>query len=214
MLPFAVLVLVLAGAAHAAPNDKTDNRTLTEPAAKAPAKSLSNDDRGFIAKAAEGDMAEIAEGRIAQQNGQSPKVKDFGGRMVHDHTSINDNLQRIASNKGVSLPDKLDSSGEKGIDKLQGLSGTKFDKAYSKQQVSDHKKAIKAFEKEAKSGSDSDLKTFARDTVPTLKEHLKLAQSAQSAAKSDDTSPGKPKNEPDKKSRGKSQNEPDRKSQG
>jgi putative membrane protein len=191
MLAPAVLALVLAGAAHAAPNDESDNRTLTEPATSAPAKSLSNGDRAFIAKAAEGDMAEVAEGKIAGQNGQSPTVKEFGGRMVHDHTSINDNLQRIAAGKGVRVPDKLDSSGEKGIDKLQGLSGTKFDKAYSKQQVSDHKKAIKAFEKEAKSGSDSDLKGFAEQTLPTLREHLKLAQAAESAAKSESKSQSK-----------------------
>ena len=48
--------------------------------------------------------------------------------------------------------------------------------------VSDHKKDIKAFEKEAKSGSDPDIKQFAADAVPTLKGHLSMAQNAKRAA--------------------------------
>lgn len=122
-------------------------------------------------------------------------------------------MQRIAGGKGVGLPSKLDDTGEKEIDQLQGLSGAKLDKAYSKKQVSDHKKAIEAFEKEAKSGSDSDLKAFAGDTVPTLKEHLKLALAAQSAAQSDRESQVKSKSAPGQKSQGKASAEPDRKSQ-
>ncbi|HUH91755.1 MAG TPA: DUF4142 domain-containing protein [Casimicrobiaceae bacterium] len=185
-----VLTFGLAGAALAAQSGHGNNRALTEPAAGATAKPLSNDDRAFIAKAAEGDMAEVAEGKIAERKSENPKVKAFGARMVHDHTDINGKLQRIAAEKGVGIPNKLDSSGEKEIDKLQELSGAKFDKAYSKQQVSDHKKAIQAFQKEAKSGSDSDLKGFAGQTLPTLKEHLKLAQSSQSAATSQNVSQG------------------------
>lgn len=119
-------------------------------------------------------------------------------------------MQRIAGGKGVSLPSKLDDTGEKEIDQLQGLSGAKFDKAYSNKQVSDHKKAIEAFEKEAKSG----LKAFAGDTVPTLKEHLKHALAAQSAAQSDRESQVKSKSAPDhQKSQDKASAEPDRKSQ-
>ncbi len=206
----ALVPLGLAGYAYAA---QGSHETQNVAASSSPVKSLSNEDRGFIAKAAEGDMAEVAEGKIAQQKSASPQVKDLGARMVHDHTDINGQLQRIAGGKGVSLPSKLDDTGEKEIDQLQGLSGAKFDKAYSKKQVSDHKKAIKAFEKEAKSGSDRDLKAFARDSVPTLKEHLKLAQAAQSAAQSDSQSQVKSKSEPEQKSQGKASAEPDRKSQ-
>ena len=177
IIPCALLALGLAVSASAAQSGSQKQ--------SAAAKPLSSDDRGFIAKAAEGDMAEVAEGKMAQQKGQGPKVKALGARMVQDHTEINGKLQRIAAGKGVGIPNKLDDTGEKEIDQLQQLSGAKFDAAYSKKQVSDHQKAIKAYEKEAKSGSDSDLKGFAKATVPTLKQHLELAQAAQSAAKSE-----------------------------
>jgi len=49
-------------------------------------------------------------------------------------------------------------------------------------QTPDKKIDIKAFEKEAKSGSNPEIKQFAADAVPTLKGHLSMAQSAKRAA--------------------------------
>jgi putative membrane protein len=45
-----------------------------------------------------------------------------------------------------------------------------------KHMLDDHKEAIALFEREAKHGQDPDLKRFAADTLPTLREHLKLAR--------------------------------------
>jgi predicted outer membrane protein len=50
--------------------------------------------------------------------------------------------------------------------------------------VQDHQKDVKDFQKEQKSAKDADLKTFVTTTLPTLEEHLKLAQSDQAAVKS------------------------------
>ena len=42
--------------------------------------------------------------------------------------------------------------------------------------VSDHKKDVSEFQKEATSGKDKDVKAFASTALPTLQEHLRLAQ--------------------------------------
>ena len=42
-------------------------------------------------------------------------------------------------------------------------------------EITDHQKDISEFEKEASTGKDPELKQFASRTLPTLKEHLKLA---------------------------------------
>jgi putative membrane protein len=42
--------------------------------------------------------------------------------------------------------------------------------------VEDHQKDVKAFEREATSGADADVKAFAAKTLPTLKEHLQQAE--------------------------------------
>jgi putative membrane protein len=42
--------------------------------------------------------------------------------------------------------------------------------------VNDHQTDVAAFEKEARSGKSESLKSFASETLPTLKDHLKEAK--------------------------------------
>ena len=141
------------------------------------ASSLSSQDRTFMHKAAIGGMTEVQLGKIAQQNAQSDAVKQFGERMVQDHSKANDELKNIASNKGVELPTSLDSQHQQDVDKLQAKNGSAFDDAYMDHMVKDHKKDIGLFKQEAQAGHDADVKGFASDTLPTLQDHLQMAQS-------------------------------------
>ena len=77
----------------------------------------------FMKKAAIGGMAEVELGQIAQRNGSSAQVKDFGARMVQDHSKANDELKQLAGAKGVMLPSTLDGKNQKVVDRLQKLSG-------------------------------------------------------------------------------------------
>lgn len=138
-------------------------------------------DAVFARKAAEAGMDEVAAGRIAQERASDDAVRRFAQRMVEDHGKADAELRRIASAQGLSLPDKLDKSAEKDLDRLTKLHGADFDKAYMKHNVGAHKKAVKDFQKEAGSGKDDALKRFAEQTLPTLKEHEQLAQSTADA---------------------------------
>jgi putative membrane protein len=55
------------------------------------------------------------------------------------------------------------------------MSGASFDKAYMSAMLKDHKTDVADFEHEANGGSDEKIKSFASDTLPTLKEHLQVA---------------------------------------
>jgi putative membrane protein len=147
------------------------------------APSLSSGDQKFVEKAAEGGMAEVQLGQLAAQRAQSDEVKQFAQRMVTDHSTANDKLKKVASQKGITLPANLDSSTQREYEKLEKLSGNKFDREYMSHMVADHKNDVKEFESEAKSAKDADIKTFASTTLPTLQEHLKMAQSTEAAAK-------------------------------
>jgi len=68
---------------------------------------------------------------------------------------------------------------------MSKLEGDAFDKAYSKMMVSDHKKDIAEFKHEASSGADPQVKSFASQTLPTLQEHLQLAEKMNSNEKSE-----------------------------
>jgi putative membrane protein len=147
------------------------------------ADRLANPDSTFVTKAAGGGLAEVQLGQLATQKASNPDVKAFGQQMVDDHSKANTELQGIASRKSVTLPNTMDSKDQATYDRLSALNGAAFDRAYMADMVKDHRIDITEFEKEANSGSDADLKSFASKTLPTLRHHLELAQSAESKVK-------------------------------
>ncbi len=139
-------------------------------------------DSAFYKKAAEGGIAEVEAGKVAQQKTSNPQVKDFGAMMVKDHTSAGEKLKAIANSKGITLPS--DSSVGQMADKakLEVLSGDTFDKSYMKGQISAHQDTIALFQKEIDSGQDPDAKSFATKALPTVRAHLKAINSIAAAA--------------------------------
>jgi len=144
--------------------------------AQSNANRLRRSDTEFMTKAAEGGMAEVEMGRIAEQHAANQKVKDFGQRMVKDHTKINDELKQVASQKSVTLPTTVDAKQKSTLDKLSQLNGAAFDRDYMEDMVKDHEEDVSEFQREADSGNDPAVKAFAAKTLPTLREHLKLAE--------------------------------------
>jgi len=140
-------------------------------------------DHAFATKAAMGGLAEVQAGQMAQQMGASDQVKQFGSHMVEDHSKANDELKQIAQSKGLELPTQPDGKSLAKIESMKKMTPAKFDRAYIDDMVADHKKDISDFEKEVKSGKDPELKAFATKTLPTLRAHLKMAQTTQAAVK-------------------------------
>ena len=140
-------------------------------------------DKAFVHKAAIGGMAEVEMGKLAQQKASNDQVKQFGARMAEDHSKANDELKQVATGKGMTLPSDLDAKHKNTMAKLQKLSGAQFDRAYMDEMVADHKTDVAEFKKESTSGKDSDVKAFAAKTLPTLEDHLKMAQSTAAAVK-------------------------------
>ena len=128
----------------------------------------------FIKKAAGGGMTEVELGKLASEKGGSQEVKDFGDKMVKDHSKINDNLKEVAGKLNVTLPDKVDSMHQAKIDKMNKMSGASFDKAYVNGMIIAHDKDIAEFEKADKEAKSDDLKKFIEDSLPTMKEHLEM----------------------------------------
>ena len=133
-------------------------------------------DREFVRKAAQGGLAEVQLGQLATEKAASPEVKQFGQRMVDDHTKANDQLKQIAQQQGIQVPDQLDAKDAATKARLEKLSGKEFDRAYMHDMVTDHTKDVTEFKHEANSGKDSAVKSFAQQTVPTLEDHLKEAK--------------------------------------
>jgi putative membrane protein len=121
-------------------------------------------------------MAEVELGQLAVQKASSDDVKKFGQRMVDDHSKANDKLKEVASNEGITLPAEPSAKQKATKMRLSKLSGDAFDKAYMKDMLQDHKQDVAAFQKESSTGKDSGIKNFASETLPTLQDHLKDAE--------------------------------------
>lgn len=156
-----------------------DRNAAADRPANTPPANLSSTDRDFAMKAAQGGMAEVELGNLAQQRGSSAAVKDFGKKLVTDHTKANNDLKDIAVKDGITLPADVDAAHRKTIDRLSKLSGAQFDREFLKDAVKDHREDISEFEKQADKGTDPALKNFASSNLPTLRDHLSMAESAQ-----------------------------------
>jgi len=141
----------------------------------------------FVKEAAIGGMAEVELGKMAKDKGSSDTVKQFGQKMVDDHTKVNDDLKSMAKKKNIDLPSALDAKHQAVVDRLSKLSGAEFDRAYSAEMVKDHQEDVKEFQKEANSATDPDVKSFASSNLPTLEEHLKMARDMNKGGKKSST---------------------------
>lgn len=140
-------------------------------------------DTTFVRKAAEGGMAEVKLGQLAADKGSNKAVKEFGERMVRDHSKANDELKEVASKKGVTLRDSMNAPNKALYDRLSKVSGAEFDKAYMSAMIKDHEEDVAEFRRESQSATDPDVRQFAAKTLPTLEEHLRLARNAGSEAR-------------------------------
>jgi len=167
-------VLVAAGAGHTQNANSSTTQSDQMHAGHGSAKMAA--DHKFALEAAMGGTMEVELGRVAAEKGASDEVRQFGQRMVDDHTKGNEDLMQVASGKGMTLPTALDPKHQAEMQKLSALSGERFDKEYVKMMLKDHKQDVAAFQKEANNGMDADLKSFAARTLPTLQEHLRMIQ--------------------------------------
>ena len=133
-------------------------------------------DEHFVKEAATGGMAEVQLGKLAADKASNADVKKFGQKMADDHGKANDELKTLAQNKNITLPTALDAKAKATVDRLSKLNGEAFDRAYMQEMLKDHRKDVSEFRTQAKSGKDADIKAWASKTLPTLEEHLKMAE--------------------------------------
>jgi putative membrane protein len=136
----------------------------------------------FIEKAGAGGLAEVEMGELGAQKAKNGQVKAFAKRMVADHTKANQDLLTAIKGKGMQVPSSRTDTHKAMMEKFQQQeAGKNFDRAYMEQMIEDHKAAVELFETAADDdGLDINLRGYAKQTLPALRDHLKQAQTIQS----------------------------------
>jgi putative membrane protein len=137
----------------------------------------------FLVDAANGGLAEVRFGEIAQQKATNSKVKDYATMLVNDHSGANSQVKTLAAQRNVTLPDSMSNENQKLADDLAKKSGSSFDKSYIDEMIDDHEKDINMFEKASGDVKDAEIKAFIDNTLPKLRAHLDSAKSIQKVLK-------------------------------
>ena len=134
-------------------------------------------DRQFIVDAAHGGMAEVSLGQMAMQRATSDAVKQYGQRMVREHTQANTVLMRLATQKGVTPPTDMGPKYRAAMERLSQLPRASFDQAYMNEAgINGHLESQAVYQRQAQLGQDPDLKAFATKTLPIVVNHLQMAR--------------------------------------
>lgn len=162
--------------------DSSRNENGPSPQASIPA-SVSESDSKFAVEAANGSMAEVEMGRMAQEKATNARVKEFAAMMVRDHSKATDDLKGVAGPKNITLPGSVSKKEQDHMESLGKKSGRDFDKAYMDMMVDDHEKDVKEFKKASETCNDADIKSFAASKLPVLQAHLDSAKAIKDALK-------------------------------
>lgn len=157
------------------PASSTRSRNGMQDSTSGPSGNAENmKDKIFLRKASAGGMAEVQLGQLASQKSTNDGVKNFGQKMVTDHTELNNELKPFAESMSVPTPKKLNVKDQAEYDKLNGMSGTDFDKEYIAYMVKDHHEDLREFHKEAETTSDTSLKAAVDKGATVIREHLQM----------------------------------------
>ena len=142
-------------------------------------------DKDFLKDAMESSTTQVQLGNLAWDKGSSDAVKELGKQMAEAHTQTGEQLKKAADQLKVPVSAEPSRKTRKAEDKLAKLSGTDFDRTYTKMSLDEQKQAVKQFQREASNGRIPALKEFAARNLPAEQERQKkveeLAGGTQSA---------------------------------
>ncbi|HEX3903881.1 MAG TPA: DUF4142 domain-containing protein [Polyangia bacterium] len=127
-----------------------------------------------LGKLHKSDQKEIAAGKMAQKNGKSHAVKDYGKMLEKDHGAADKKVAALAKQEKIDLAaaTPADSAGD-----MSGMaSDPMFDQKFGQEMLDDHKKDIAEVTAARDNTADVKLKKLLTDLLPTLKKHEDTAQ--------------------------------------
>jgi putative membrane protein len=129
----------------------------------------------FLAKAAQGDMAEVEMGRLAQSKAKADAVKQYGKMLETDHGAHRGKVVALAKTEGVTVPASVSAEQKAAHDHMATLAGGDFDTAFKAHMIDDHKKDIADYKAQS-SAKDAKVAALAKETLPVLQKHLASAE--------------------------------------
>jgi putative membrane protein len=152
--------------------------TVTAPAVLpgAPIAPLTDSDTQFVLAQTENNIAEFQAAQLALQRSQNQSVRDFAGKMITDHTYLQDTLASIAQMHHLQTPAVLTEQHRQMLGQLAQLNGAPFDRAYVDSIVRAHAIMIEELNYQLVHGWDQHISAWVQNTRPIILQHSEIAQ--------------------------------------
>lgn len=136
----------------------------------------SGDAASCIKHAAQMNMATIKFGQLGADKAQNADLKQFSALIQRDHQKAQEKLANIAKAHHVELPTALDDKCQEELTRLQGLSGSEFDKEFAKGAVQGHAMGIAHLKESSSQLKEGDLAQYTQDMLAQLKRHQQMGR--------------------------------------
>lgn len=133
------------------------------------------------------NSADSAAGVLAESKGSMKSVRDFGRQMAADHGAVNKHAVELATKLGLTpeqspTSQSLKDDGDQNMQKLQGLSGAAFDRAYVDHEVALHQQVLDALDQTLlPNAQNAELRALLEKGRPIFQGHLDMARKIQAS---------------------------------
>ncbi|HYE03398.1 MAG TPA: DUF4142 domain-containing protein [Phycisphaerales bacterium] len=130
----------------------------------------------FVEEAASGGLYEVRSSELGLRSGLTGRAAEAAQHMIHDHTRANERLRLLARRHGVAVPDQMLPKHARMVEELRNAGNRDLNAAWTHQQIAAHHEAIELFERARQEVDNPELRQFAAETLPTLREHLRMLE--------------------------------------
>lgn len=128
----------------------------------------------FLSNLHQANQEEIAMGRLAEQKGATAEVRDYGSRLVKDHLAADRKVMEVAKADRLDISEEPHHHHE--MKQLRALNGPPFDERFKEMMVAGHRQTIKEVSDAMSKLSDPNVMNLAKNLLPTLREHERIAK--------------------------------------
>lgn len=132
------------------------------------APALSDADVAFMSRAGSAGLEAVTFGRLAETRASNATLRSFAASLIADLNGVNQQMATLTQSKGLTPPTEMDDRHAMLLQHLQTLNGPAFDKAYLDSQLQELTLIIQAFQHEADSGKDPQVRSLAQQYLPML----------------------------------------------
>ncbi|WP_203827236.1 DUF4142 domain-containing protein [Actinoplanes palleronii] len=168
VIAFGVVAALAAPATGAAADDRM----------APPARRL-DPDAAFLRTAHQGNLAQIALGRIAARKATSPMIRRLGARFAADSARLDAAVRDTAASLRVKLDPEANSTVQQGIALYRTTGQNDFDQVFLSSQATMHDRAVRLIRSELADGDEAAARQVATGALPVVRRHRAALKNAQ-----------------------------------